>query len=405
MGAFEYSALDASGRVRKGVLEGDSARNIRQQLRERGLIPMELADVSEREARRVGKAISWRRGLSAVDLALVTRQISTLLRSGMPLEEALRAVAEQTEKRRVRSMLLAVRSHVMEGHTLSDGLAAFPHVFPELYRSTVAAGEQAGHLEVVLERLAEYTENRQLMRQKISLALVYPLLLTVVAVLVVMGLLAYVVPQVVQVFEHIGQELPGLTRALIATSDFLQGNGIGLVVALVVSGIALAITLRQPRRRRLYHRLLLGTPVIGRLLRSANAARFARTLSILTASGVPVLEALRISGQVVGNLAMREVVAEAASRVREGESIHRALRRGGHFPPMTVHLIASGEASGQLEQMLQRAAENQEQEVQGLVSTLLGLFEPLMILTMGGVVLVIVLAILLPIFEMNQLVQ
>jgi general secretion pathway protein F len=403
--AFEYSALDAAGKVRKGVLEGDSPRSIRQQLRERGWVPMDLEEVSEREARRSSSSFSLRRGLSAVDLALVTRQLSTLLRSGMPLEEVLRACAEQTEKGRIKSMLLGVRSRVMEGRSLSIGLEDFPNAFSDFYRSTVDAGEQSGHLDVVLEKLADYTENRQIMRQKITLALVYPILLTLVAILVVAGLLAYVVPQVVQVFEHIGQELPALTRGLIAFSDFLQANGITIAIGTLLVLVAGVVALRRPGPRRFYHGLLLRLPLVGRVVRSTNAASFARTLSILAASGVPVLDAMRISGQVVGNLPMRDVVAEASARVREGESIHEALRRGGHFPPMTIHLIASGESSGQLEQMLQRAAENQEQEVQGLVATVLGLFEPLMILSMGGVVLVIVLAILLPIFEMNQLVQ
>lgn len=405
MAAFEYSALDAAGKVRKGVLEGDSPRSIRQQLRERGWVPMDLEEVSEREARRSSSSFSLRRGLSAVDLALVTRQLSTLLRSGMPLEEVLRACAEQTEKGRIKSMLLGVRSRVMEGRSLSIGLEDFPNAFSDFYRSTVDAGEQSGHLDVVLEKLADYTENRQIMRQKITLALVYPILLTLVAILVVAGLLAYVVPQVVQVFEHIGQELPALTRGLIAFSDFLQANGITIAIGTLLVLVAGVVALRRPGPRRFYHGLLLRLPLVGRVVRSTNAASFARTLSILAASGVPVLDAMRISGQVVGNLPMRDVVAEASARVREGESIHEALRRGGHFPPMTIHLIASGESSGQLEQMLQRAAENQEQEVQGLVATVLGLFEPLMILSMGGVVLVIVLAILLPIFEMNQLVQ
>lgn len=404
MGAFEYSALDAKGRVRKGVLEGDTARVIRQQLREKGWVPLDVEEAIQRETRR-GARFTWRRGIGAMDLALFTRQLATLVRSGLPLEEALRATGEQSEKPRLKSMILGVRSRVMEGHTLAAGLADFPHVFSDLYRTTVAAGEQSGHVDRVLERLADYTEGRQAMRQKILLAMIYPSLLSVVAIVVVIALLAYVVPQVVSVFENIGQELPALTRGLIALSDFLQSYGLGLLGLVVLAGIVVTYVLRRPGPKRAVHSVLLRLPLIARLVRGMNAARFARTFSILTASSVPVLEGLRISAQVITNVPMREVVEEAAARVREGVAISAALRRSGHFPPMTVHLLASGEASGNIETMLERAADNQEREIEGLVSTLMGLFEPLMILVMGGLVLVIVLAILLPIFEMNQLVQ
>ncbi|MCB1875720.1 MAG: type II secretion system inner membrane protein GspF [Chromatiales bacterium] len=406
MGAFEYSALDAKGKVKKGVLEGDSAKAIRQQLRERGWTPLELEEVGEREARRGGGGgFSLQRGVSATDLALITRQLATLVRSALPLEESLRAVAEQTEKARLKSMMLAVRSRVMEGHSLAQGLREFPHVFNELFCTTVAAGEQSGHLDIVLERLADYTESRQVLRQKVSLALIYPILLSLVAVGVVVGLLAYVVPQVVQVFEHIGQKLPALTRGLISLSEFLQAHGLVLFLGIVVTAVLIGTILKRSGPKRAWHRTQLGLPLIGKLVRGVNAARFARTFSILTASSVPVLEALRISAEVITNVPMREVVTEGTARVREGASISESLRKSGYFPPMTIHLMASGESSGKLEEMLERAADNQEREVQSLVATMLGLFEPIMILGMGGLVLVIVLAILMPIFEMNQLVQ
>jgi general secretion pathway protein F len=302
-------------------------------------------------------------------------------------------------------MLLAVRSRVMEGHTLAAGLSDFRHIFPELYRTTVEAGEQSGHLERVLDRLADYTENRQQMRQKIQLAVFYPALLTIVAILVVGGLVTYVVPQVVQVFENIGENLPPLTRGLIAVSDFMRAHGIMMIALLVLAGFIVSYLLRNIDNRRRFHRMLLAIPLVGRLERGLNTGRFARTFSILTASGVSVLEALRISSQVMSNIPMRESVDEATARVREGAGIAAALEKGGYFPPMTVHLIASGEASGKLEEMLERAAINQEREIETLIAAVLGLFEPLLILVMGGVVLIIVLAILLPIFDLNQLVQ
>jgi general secretion pathway protein F len=405
MGAFEYTALDATGREKKGVIEGDAPRQVRQQLRDQGWVPLDVQEVSRREKRSRSGFALLRRGISATDLALITRQLATLVRAALPLEESLRAVAQQTDRARLKSMLLAVRSRVMEGHTLAAGLSDFKRIFPELYRTTVEAGEQSGHLERVLERLADYTENRQQMRQKIQLAVFYPAMLTIVAILVVGGLMTYVVPQVVQVFDNIGQNLPPLTRGLIAVSDFLRDNGLLILVLLVLLGVAVTYLLRIEDNRRRFHRALLSVPLLGRLERGLNTARFARTFSILAASGVAVLEALRISAQVMSNIPMREAVDEAAARVREGAGIATALEKSGYFPPMTVHLIASGEASGKLEEMLERAAINQEREIETMIAAVLGLFEPLLILFMGGVVLVIVLAILLPIFDLNQLVQ
>jgi len=405
MGAFEYTALDPRGREKRGVLEGDAARQIRQQLREKGWVPLSVEEVAQREAKERKRYAFLRRGISATELALITRQLATLVRAGLPLEECLRAVSQQADKGRLKSMLLAVRSRVMEGHSLAVGLSDFPHVYPELYRTTVEAGEQSGHLDRVLERLADYTESRQQLRQKIQLAVFYPALLTVVAILVVGGLMTYVVPQVVQVFENIGQELPPLTRGLIAVSDFLRNNGLVMLVLLGLAIAGFSYLLRNTAVRRRFHRLLLAIPLVSRLERGLNTGRFARTFSILTASGVPVLESLRISSQVISNLPMKEAVTEATARVREGAGIAAALERSGYFPPMTVQLVASGEASGKLEEMLERAAINQEREIETLIAALLGLFEPLLILFMGSVVLIIVLAILLPIFDLNQLIQ
>ncbi|EIJ43526.1 general secretion pathway protein F [Beggiatoa alba B18LD] len=402
MTAFDYTALDKQGRTRKGVLEGDTPRQIRQQLREQGLTPLSIDTVVQaRQQQRRQRGIR----VSATDLALITRQLATLVHSGLAIEETLRAVAEQTEKQRVKSLLLAVRSRVLEGHSLAEGLSDFPQVFPEIYRATVAAGEQSGHLDIVLERLAEYTENRQYMRQKTLMALFYPALLTLVALVVVIGLLAYVVPQVVQVFVNIKQELPLLTRVLIQISDFLREWGFVLLGILGISIAGMRYALRYERFLLQYHRLLLKLPLISRIERGVNVARFTRTLSILTESGVPVLEALRITSQVVSNRHMRQAVEEVTNKVREGSSLQAALSATGLFPPMTVYLIASGEASGALEKMLERAAITQERELETLIGVLLALFEPLLILAMGAIVLVIVLAILLPIFELNQLVK
>ena len=405
MGAFEYTALDPAGKERKGVLEADTPRQIRQQLREQGWSPLAVVEVRQHEARNQVRRGIFQRRISPVDLALITRQFATLVRSGLPVEEALQALSRQTEKPRLRSMLMAVRARVMEGHSLATAFEDFPHVFPDLYRATVAAGEQSGYLDSVLERLADYTETRQTLQQKTTLALIYPLLVLTVSLLVVAFLMVFVVPQIVQVFEGIGQKLPLLTRSLIAVSDFTRAYGLWVLIALVAALILTRMMLRRGGPKRRYHQLLLRVPMISRLVRGLNTARFARTLSILTGSGVPVLEALRISASVVSNIPMRAAVDEAARRVREGAALHAALEHSGYFPPMTIHLIASGESSGKLEEMLERASDAQEREMEVLITTITELFGPLLILIMGGMVLVIVLAILLPIFDLNQLVK
>ncbi|MGH8284317.1 MAG: type II secretion system inner membrane protein GspF [Steroidobacteraceae bacterium] len=404
MGAFEYTALDPGGRERKGVLEGDTARQVRQLLRERQLLPVSVAEVAQKEAKRQ-RTFSLVRRVSSGDLSLFTRQLATLVRAGLPLEESLLAVSQQTERPRVQSIILGVRSRVMEGHTLADGFAEFPRVFPEIYRATVAAGEQSGHLDTVLERLADYTESREEIRQKVLGALLYPIVLTVMCFSIVTGLLVYVVPKVIEVFETSHAQLPLITRALIGTSDFFRMYGIWVAAALIIAAVLLVRWLRDPAARRAYHRLQLRLPLVGRLTRGFNTARFTRTLSILSASAVPVLEALRIASEVVTNLPMRDAVVEAAQRVREGAPIGRSLAASRLFPPMTIHLISSGESSGQLESMLERAAQSQERELDGLLAALVGLLGPLLIVFMGLFVMGIVFAMLLPIFEMNSLIR
>jgi general secretion pathway protein F len=404
MPAYEYTALDPAGKERRGVLEGDNARQVRAALREQSLLPVSVSEVVDSAPQRFA-GFSMRRGINAMDLALLTRQLATLVRSGLPLEEALLAVSQQSERARVRSVLLGVRSRVLEGRTLAEGLGGFPRVFPEIYRATVSAGEQSGHLDSVLERLADYTENRQSLQQRIRNAMVYPILLTVVCVMIVSLLLGYVVPEVVRVFEAGDRQLPILTQVLIALSDFIRGWW-WLVIAVIAGAVwALRRSLRRTDFRRRFDRLKLRLPLVGRVTRGNNAARFSRTFAILTASAVPVLEAMRISGEVVTNVPMREAVLEAAVRVREGAPIARSLAASKLFPPMLIHLVSSGETGGALEAMLERAADNQERELDGVVNAAVGVLGPVMILLMGGFVFVIVLALLLPIFELNQLVR
>ena len=404
MGAFEYTALDTGGKERKGILEGDTPRHIRQLLREKQLLPVTVSEVAQKEAKRQ-RSFSFSRGVSSGDLSLFTRQLATLVRAGLPLEESLLAVSQQTERPRVQSIVLGVRSRVMEGHTLADGLAEYPRVFPEIYRSTVAAGEQSGKLDSILERLADYTEGREQIRQKVVAAMLYPIVLTIMCFAIVSGLMVYVVPKVVAVFEQAKGKLPLITQILIATSDFVRNYGLYMLIAAVALVILFNRWLRNPANRRVYHRLQLHLPIVGKLSRGFNTARFTRTFSILSASSVPVLEALRISGEVVTNLPMRDAVVEAAARVREGAPIGRSLGNSKLFPPMTIHLISSGESSGELEGMLERAAISQERELDSLLAGMVGLLGPLLIVGMGAFVMGIVFAMLLPIFELNNLIK
>lgn len=404
MPAFEYKALNRTGREQTGIVESDTPRQARQLLRGRGLNPLEISPVAEEKSEgRLRRPMV--RGMSATDLALMTRQLATLVRSGTPLENSLATTAEQTSKPRIKRIIMAVRSKVNEGHSLEAALSEYPAAFPDLYRATVAAGEKSGHLDAVLDRLADYAESRQEMQQRISMALFYPIILTIIAFLVAAGLLTYVVPQVVQVFEHMGQQLPWLTRALIAVSDTLKSYGLFALIATVAGAILFTRAMRNVGFRTSVHMQMLRVPLLSKLIRGLNTARFARTLSILTASGVPVLDSLKIAAEVIPSIPMRQAVLDAAANVREGASIQSALKQSGLFPPMTLHLIASGESSGNLETMLDRAASHQERELQTLLGALMTLFEPVLILVMGALVLIIVLAILLPIFELNQLVQ
>lgn len=399
MPTFDYRAQDANGRNCRGQQEADNARHARQLLRERGLRPSQLSEA------RTHRATRSRGRLGVTDLALVTRQLSTLIHAGLPLEEALGAVAAQSAKRHVSSVLLAVRNRVTEGHALATALSAFPRAFPELFRATVAAGERSGHLGHVLEQLADYTEARHASRQKIQLALVYPLILLIASFAIVGFLLGYVVPDVVKIFVNSGQPLPVLTQAMIALSTGLRDYGWLLLLLVLAAFGAARWALLQPALKLRWHALLLNVPMVGGVLRAMEAARFASTLSILGKSAVPLVDALEISATVIANLAIRHRMLDVARTVREGATLASGLERSGDIPPMMLHLIASGERAGELDSMLARAAEQQEKTLAARIALVVSLFEPIMLVLMGGVVLLIVMAILLPILSLNQLVN
>lgn len=402
MPTFDYRADDAHGRRCKGRMEADSPRHARQLMRERGLWLLELNEVTS----TAGSGAQPRGArLNAADLALLTLQLSTLIQAGLPLEEALEAVAKQSGRRKAAGVLAAVRSRVMEGHALSMALGQFPKAFPELFRATVAAGERSGHLGHVLEQLAAYTQARQASRQKIQMALVYPLILMLASVAIVGFLLGYVVPDVVKIFIDSGQPLPWLTQALISLSDGLRNHGLLVAGALGTLISLWRWSLRQPDWRLRWHRLALQIPVAGEVLRAMEAARFASTLAILGKSAVPLVDALEIAAAVIGNLTIRARMVDVARSVREGGTLTRGLELSGDIPPMMLHMIASGERAGELDQMLVRAAEQQENSLAARIALVVSLFEPAMLVVMGGVVLLIVMAILLPILSLNQLVN
>jgi len=403
MGAYQYVALDEVGKECKGILEGETPRAVRQTLRERKLFPVEVVETRIKENITRQKFVV-RKSVSALDLALFTRQLATLVRAGLPLDEALQAVSEQSEKVRIKNIVLGVRAKVLSGHTLAASLDDFHKIFPAVYRATVAAGEQSGRLDTILDRLAEYTESRHSLRQKINHALIYPVVLTSLSLTIIVLMLVYVVPKVVGVFQTSGQSLPILTRSLIWFSDFLQHWWLGILGALGILVFTIRRSLANEGTKKRAHRWILKIPVLGKVSRGLNTARFTRTFSILNSSGVPVLESLRISASVVSNLPMRDAVEEAAMRVREGSAIGHALNKSGVFPAMSIHLISSGEVSGELDSMLEKAATHQEKEMDSTLTTMLNLLEPILIIFMGLIVLVIVMAVLLPIFQINQLI-
>jgi general secretion pathway protein F len=407
MAAFEYRALDGKGKEKKGLLEADTAKQIRQMLREQKLTPLEVVPAADGDKQVKGAKAPllgnlFKPSISTSDLALITRQLATLIQSALPVEGAVMAVAEQCEKPRLKRMLMSVRSKVVEGYTLADGMSEFPHVFDELYRAMVAAGEKSGHLDQVLNRLADYTEQRQHMRSQITQAMVYPTILVVFAIAIVSVLLGTVVPKILKTFEKTKQVLPWTTEWVMAASHFVQNYWFVSLLAITAIAIGIKHALKKPKIRFWYDDKVLHMPGIGKVARGINTARFARTLSILSSSSVPLLEGMRISGGVLVNEKIKKAVSDAADRVSEGASLRAALQKTKLFPPMMLHMIASGEKSGELEQMLERAANNQDREFESMVNVSLKLLEPAMIASMAVIVLFIVMAILQPIMAMNK---
>ena len=406
MAAFEYLALDINGREKKGIVEADSQRQVRQNLRDQNLTPLSVKVSEKKVDEGAGSLFSsfLRTSLSVNERALLTRQLATLIAAGLPVEEALLAVSKQGNRNAIQSLVLNVRAKVLEGYSLAQGMADYPGAFPALHRSTVAAGESAGHLDLVLARLADFTEVQQASISKVKQALVYPIILLVLTLAILGGLLGYVVPDIVEVFADSDQQLPWLTAAVINASDFVvEWGGLSLALILVVA-LALVRLLKSPKIEMSFDKKLLSLPVVGKLSLGNNVSQFASTLSILTSSGVPLVDAMHISSEVLSNTWLRSLVLDATNRVREGSSLYSALDRSGYFPPMMLHMIASGEASGELDQMLSRVALHQEADASMILNVLVSLFGPLMLVLMGGAVFTIVMAILLPIINLNQLV-
>lgn len=398
MGAYQYQALKVNGSGAKGVIEADSERQARQLLRERGLIPTQIQTLSQQ------KAANAKSKLSASDLSLLTRQLATLLAAGIPVEESLRGVSEQTEKDKVRELIIGIRSKVLEGYGLAQAMDQYPNAFPELYRATVASGEQTGRLDTVLEKLADYTEKQQQTRQKVQQALIYPLLMILVSIAIISFLLTFVVPKIIEVFTGSGQTLPAMTEILIKLSQFIKEFGLYALIGLVLTIAGFKRSLRNIKVKTVWHNILLKLPIVSYLTKTINVARYIHTFGILFAAGVSVLETMRVSASLVSNVVMRQAFDAATIRVREGGGISEALKETKFISPMAIHLIASGEKSGQLSEMMERAANHLDNEVNRIIDTSLTLLEPLVILIMGAVVLFIVLATLLPIFSMEQLV-
>ena len=402
MSAFTYRAIDASGKVVKGTLEGDSERQVRSQLRGQKLKPISVESAKQKQQ----QSAEWRLfapRLSAKDLTLLTRQMASLIQSGMPLVDVLHGVAKQSRKQSVQSLVLQIRSRVLEGLSLAKALGEHPRSFDSMYRAMVHAGEQAGFLGPVLERLSDYTENSQHAKQKLASAMVYPMVLMVVCIAIVVALMAFVVPQLVSVFERAKTDLPWITQALINLSDFIRGYGLYCLGAIILLIIAFIRWLTVSANRRKWHRILMKLPVSGHIIIQSDTARFAGTVSMLLESGVPLLQALRISSQTMSNLVLREEAEQIANTVQEGSSLHRALDQAKVFPPLMVQMAASGEMNGTLADQLSYAARSQERELDLQISTALNIVEPVTIVTMAGVVGVIMYAILTPIFGMSDL--
>ena len=403
MPAFKYKAIDQNGIEISGSIEGDTERHVRSILRDKKLIPLLIKIINKEKSGKLRFSVS-RNALSVVELAYFTRQLATLIKSGIPIDEALFAINEQNKKQHISDIILTIRSKILEGFTLSSSLADFPQSFPLIYSTTVSAGEQSGHLSLILEKLADFIESKQKLNQQIKNALIYPSALIVTALMVIAFMLAYVVPKVVYIFENFDQQLPLLTRIMIATSDFLINNWLLIIATSLSLFLIVRQGLKNEKNKIVAHNSILKLPIFGRLVRNMNSARFMQTLSILTSSGVPILDALKIASNVITNLPMKRAIEETTIRVSEGESISMSLSQAGLFPSLMIHMIGSGENSGRLDEMLDRATSNQEQEVENTINIILGIMQPLTVIIMAMIVLLIVLAILLPIFEINNLI-
>ena len=404
MPGYQYTAYDIDGREQRGVLESDSPRLARAQLRDQGLFPLNVTLIEAANDTGI-KDKSRRIKLNTDDLARITRQLSTLLGAGLTIEQTFNALIEQAETESERQLLARLRGAVLEGQSLGGALAAYPDTFSDLYRTLISAGEASGKLPEVLARLADHVESQQAIRQKFVVAMIYPAIVMLVCALVVTGLMIYVVPQVVGVFESTKQTLPWITRALLGFSRFLQATGVVWIALAMIGFLVARSALKKEALRRKWHAWLLTLPIVGRLIRAQQSSQLAATLSILVGSGIPVLNALNAGVGVVSNLPMRDAIERATNAVREGAGLSQSLAQSKQFPPVMVHLIASGEASGRLPQTLATAAYQQQRDLEMRTSAIAATVEPVMILVMGVVVLLIVLAVLLPIFELNQLVR
>ena len=406
MPAFQYIALSADGKEIKGISEADSARQLRQNLRDQALIPLEVEQTSRQSDlnQKPGRASFFKAKLSSLDRVLFTRQLSTLLSSSMPIEESLNTIAQQSEKQSISALVMGIRSRVLEGNSLAQSLLEYPNSFSSLYCSSVSAGEQSGFLDQVLDNLANYLEREHESFRNVEMALMYPIILLVVAFLIVGALMVYVLPDMISVIEDTGQTLPWSTQILISITEIIQNYWWLILSSLVLFAFLIKRLLSQKKIRLMWDTYQFSIPVIGKIVRSSNSARYSNTLSILARSGIPLVDSMKIASEVVSNTALQNGLREATQEVIEGKSLRGSLESIKQFPPMMIHMVGSGEQSGELDQMLERVANYQQTEVERMVSTLVKMFEPAMMLIMGVTVLFIVMAVLLPILSMNQIV-
>lgn len=403
MDAFEYSSLDQSGKSKSGIIQADTEKHVRQLLRDQNLIPVKIEKMQAGVDSAAGKKHNTK--LRTGELPIIIRQLSTLLKAGLPLDEALSTITEQSDHKNSKKILITLRAKLMEGQSLAYGMDLFPKAFDELITTSVEAGEQSGHLDEVLLRLAEYLEQREDMSKQSWMALLYPIILIVTSIAVVSGLMVFIVPKVIQVFETNNAQLPIITRALVSLSDWIRQYGLAVFIALMIAIVAFIFALQNQEFRYKWHKFLLKIPILGSFIRIAQSARFTRTLGILTKSTVPIVQALSLSSKVIKNLVIKESVEKTAAQVREGSSLSQSLKANGYFPPMTIRLIHSGEQSGILSEMLERSADTQERDVNQKLTSIVSIMQPVAILIVGMMILLIVLAMLLPIFQMNTIIN